>query len=239
MSISIKWFPPSWFQIRTKDKTVYIDPAYLRTFFTRYPKRIEFTAWPDPIDGLPENLEKADAILITHDHKDHCKNVTVNRLRRTDTLIVAPKRCAKELGKYIRVIKPGEAVTFGDIKIRPVEAYNTEGGSSTRKLHRKGNGVGYLLNTRGKTIYHAGDTDFIPEMRELGNVDVALIPIGGKFTMDIRDAVKAVIAINPKVAIPMHMHHLKADPYEFKDQVEAKSEITVVPLKIGETYHLK
>jgi len=68
------------------------------------------------------------------------------------------------------VIKPGEAVTFGDNRIRPVEAYNTEGGSSTRKLHRKGNGVGYLLNIRGEIIYYAGDTDFIPEMRELGNV---------------------------------------------------------------------
>jgi L-ascorbate metabolism protein UlaG (beta-lactamase superfamily) len=79
--------------MRTRDKIVYIDPAYLRTHFRKYPKRIEFTTWPDPVDGLPEGLEKADVILVTHDHGDHCKNVTVKRLRRTDTLIVAPKRC--------------------------------------------------------------------------------------------------------------------------------------------------
>ncbi len=178
-------------------------------------------------------------ILITHDHKDHCKKVTVNRLRHPDSLIVGPKGCTKELGKDIKVIEPGKEMTCGGIRIRAVEAYNTEQGSSTRKLHRKGNGVGYLLNTEGKRIYHAGDTDFIPEMRELEDVDVALIPIGGKFTMDIRDAVKAIIAINPKVAIPMHMHHLKADPYEFRTSVETKSDIKVVPLQIGEVYRLE
>ena len=84
MSISIKWFPPSWFQIKTGNKIMYIDPAYLRTYFTHYPKRIEFSKWPDPIDGLPEELEKADIILLTHHHKDHCKSVTVNRLRHAE-----------------------------------------------------------------------------------------------------------------------------------------------------------
>jgi len=60
MSIIIKWFPNSWFQIKTQSQMLYIDPAYLRTYFTKYPKRIEFSRWPDPIDGLPEELEKAD-----------------------------------------------------------------------------------------------------------------------------------------------------------------------------------
>ena len=90
---------------------------------------------------------------------------------------------------------------------------------------------------KGKTIYHAGDTDFIPEMKELSDVDVALLPIGGTFTMDIQEAVEAAIAIKPKIVIPMH--NFKADPKEFKDKVEARSDIKVVPLKIGEVYHLK
>jgi len=68
-------------------------------------------------------------------------------------------------------------------------------------------------------------------------IDVALRPIGGTFTMDIQEAVEAAIAIKPKVAIPMH--NFKADPQEFKDKVEARSDITVVPLKIGDVYHLK
>jgi L-ascorbate metabolism protein UlaG (beta-lactamase superfamily) len=237
MSIFIKWFPPSWFQITIKDKIIYIDPAYLRTYFKDYPKKIEFTKWPDPIDGLPEELEKADIILLTHHHKDHCKRVTVNRVRHADTLVVAPKRCIKELGKEIKVIEPGEEITFGDIEIKPVEAYNTKQGSSTKKLHHKGYGVGYLIIIGSKTIYHAGDTDLIPEMRELGKIDVALLPIGGTFTMDIKEAVEAAVAIKPKVVIPMH--RFKADPQEFKKCVEAKSNIKVLPLKTGEVYHLK
>jgi L-ascorbate metabolism protein UlaG (beta-lactamase superfamily) len=98
MSISIKWFPPSWIQINVQNKVIYIDPAYLKTYFTNYPQKIEYSSWPDPIDGLPENLEKADMILVTHHHKDHCKRVTVDRLRRSDTAVIAPERCVKELG---------------------------------------------------------------------------------------------------------------------------------------------
>ena len=237
MTASIKWFPPSWFQIKTKGKIIYIDPAYLRTYFTKYPKKIEFSKWPDPIDGLPEELEKADVILLTHHHKDHCKSVTVNRLKDADTLVVAPKRCIKELGKDINVVAPGEEITLGDITIKAVDAYNTEQGSSTRKVHHKGIGVGYLISLGGKTIYHAGDTDFIPEMSGFGDVKVALLPIGGTFTMDIQEAVDAAIAIQPKVVIPMH--YLKADPQEFKEKVEARSDIRAVPLQIGEVYQLK
>ena len=86
----IKWFPPSWFQIKTRKKTIYVDPAYLRSYFAHYPKKMEFSKWPDPIDGLPEELDKAEVILLTHHHKDRCKSVTVNGLRHKDTLGVAP-----------------------------------------------------------------------------------------------------------------------------------------------------
>jgi len=81
----------------------------------------------------------------------------------------------------------------------------------------------FLLEIAGKTIYHAGDTDFIPEMKLLGKVDVAMLPIGGKFTMDINEAVEATIAINPKFVIPMH--YLKNDPEIFKEKIEVKSKV--------------
>lgn len=237
MVISLKWFPPSWFQIKTSDKVIYIDPAYLKTYFINYPGKVEFSTWPDPIDGLPEkNLKKADLILITHHHKDHCKKVTFNRLKDKNTLILAPEMCTKELGKKIKTVKPGEEFNFENIKIKTVEAYNTEYGNSTRKLHHKGNGVGYLITLEGKTIYHAGDTDFIPEMKELGKVDVALIPIGGTFTMDLEEAVEAVIIIKPKLVIPMHMKD--TDPEEFKKIVEERSNIMVLPQDIGGIYYL-
>ncbi|MCX9027880.1 MAG: MBL fold metallo-hydrolase [Candidatus Methanoperedens sp.] len=236
MSVFIKWFPNSWFQIMTKDIIVYIDPAYLRTYFTNYPKKIEFSKWPDEIDGLPEELEKADVILVTHKHKDHCKSVTVNRLKCADTLVVAPMRCIEELGNDVKVIKPEDEITFEDIKIKAIDSYNTEHGSSTRKVHHKGYGVGYLITIEGKTIYHAGDTDFIPQMKELGDIDVALLPIGGKFTMDIHEAVDAAIAIKPNIVIPMH--YMGADIQEFKKKVEARSNIKVAALRIGESYQL-
>jgi L-ascorbate metabolism protein UlaG (beta-lactamase superfamily) len=73
--INIKWFPPSWIQIKCKTHIIYIDPAYLKTNFAHYPKRIEYSKWPEPIDGLPEELEQVDIILITHHHKDHCKEL--------------------------------------------------------------------------------------------------------------------------------------------------------------------
>lgn len=237
MQVSLKWFPPSWFQIKTDDKIIYIDPAYLKTYFKNYPKKIEFSTWPDPIDGLPEkDLEKADVILITHHHKDHCKAVTVNRLKDRITTILAPEICMKELGEDINIVKPGEEFNFEDINIKVVDAYNTEYGNSTRKLHQKGNGVGYLITIVDKTIYHAGDTDYIPEMEEFGDIEVALIPIGGTFTMDMEEAVDAVVALKPRVVIPMHMKD--ANPKEFKDKVEEKSEIKVNPLHIGEIYSI-
>ncbi|UCF93006.1 MAG: MBL fold metallo-hydrolase [Desulfobacterales bacterium] len=237
MPISIKWFPPSWIQINARNTLLFIDPAYLKTYFKDYPKRIEFSSWPDPIDGLPEELEQADLILVTHHHKDHCKRVTVNRLRRPDTLVIAPKRCAKELGEDIQTIKPGERLSRANVVIEAVHAYNTEQGRSTRKQHHKGEGVGYLIMIEGRTIYHAGDTDFIPEMRAFGQVDVALLPIGGKFTMDISEAAEAAIAIDPKVVIPMH--RFEADPRRLADEIETRSDIKLIPLDIGETYCLK
>ncbi len=235
--IYIKWFPPSWFQIKTGSHITYIDPAYLKTYFTHYPKRIEYSQWPDPIDGLPEELEQGDIILITHHHKDHCKKVTVDRLKNDKTTILATKYCSKELGQAITVVKPGMEICIGNIKVKTVDAYNKEQVDKKKRMHKKGRGVGYVLSVEGKRIYHAGDTDLIPAMEHIGNIDLALLPIGGRdFTMDIHEAVQAAKRINPKVIIPMH--RFGSDPVEYKALVEKDSSIKVEPLGIGETYQL-
>jgi L-ascorbate metabolism protein UlaG (beta-lactamase superfamily) len=88
-----------------------------------------------------------------------------------------------------------------------------------------------------KTIYHAGDTDLIPEMRKLGRLDVALLPIGGKFTMDRGEAVAAAIAINPRIVIPMH--RFETDPRKLTDELETRSNIKSIPLDIGEICSLE
>lgn len=239
MAIDIKWFPPSWFQIESRDKIIYIDPAYLKKYYTNYPKKIEFYSWPDPIDGLPEkDLERADIILVTHHHKDHCKSVTVNRLRKQHTSVIAPKRCLKELGKNTTVIEAGREVAIDKIRIRAVEAYNREKNNKTKVAHKKGIGLGYVIYIEGKSIYHAGDTDLIPEMEDIGKINVAFFPIGDRdFTMNLTEAVQAAITIKPQVVIPIH--RFDADPQEFKRQVENISDIKVEALKIGEIYHLQ
>jgi L-ascorbate metabolism protein UlaG (beta-lactamase superfamily) len=236
MPVYIKWFPASWFQIKTRALVIYVDPAYLRSCYTRYPKKIEYSRWPDPVDGLPEKLEKADLILVTHHHQDHVKKVTVKRLKHKNILIVAPERCISLLGDDLHAVAPNEEFTFRGMTIRTVAAYNTETGSSTRKFHHRGDSVGYVLTVEGKAIYHAEDTDFIPEMTSLGSVDVALLPIGGTFTMNDAEAVQAATAIKPQIIIPMHRN--KADPEMFKRKIEKKTNIKVVPLQIGETYQL-
>ena len=238
MPMDIKWFPPACFQIKTGKEVIYIDPAYLKKYYKNYPKKVEFSSWPDPIDGLPEkDLEKANIILVTHHHKDHCKRVTVDRLMKRNTSIIAPKRCSKELGKEISFILPEDEIEIDHVRIKAVEAYNKKRSNKNKVVHKKGVGVGYIINIEGRTIYHAGDTDFIPEMGEYGKIDVALLPIGGRdFTMNLTEAVQAAIMIKPDVAIPMH--RFEADPQEFKKQIEKKSDIKVAVLQTGEIYHL-
>ena len=235
-SIQIKWFPPSWFQIKSRKHIIYVDPAYLRTNYTHYPKRIEYSKWPDPIDGLPEELEKADIILITHHHKDHCKQVTINRLRNDRTKVLATKQCTKELGQDVTVVEAGMEIMIDNIKVRTTEAYNKKKGKA-KLMHKRGVGVGYVITIEDKTIYHAGDTDLVPELEHLKNIDVALLPIGERgFTMGLSDAVKAAKKINPRVVIPMH--RFESDVNEYKKMVESETYIKVESLDIGETYQL-
>jgi len=238
MSIKIKWFPPSWVQIKAKNKIIYIDPAYLKKYYKSSSEKVEFSSWPDPIDGLPEkDLELADIILVTHHHKDHCKRVTVKRLSQPHTSVIATKRCLAELGKNITVIEANKEVDMDGVGIKAVEAYNREKSGRTKVTHRKGIGVGYVITIEGKSIYHAGDSDLVPEMELLGKIEAAFLPIGGKeFTMNLSEAVRAAIAINPKVVFPMHW--FEADPQEFKKEVEKRSEIEAKVLQDGKIYRL-
>ena len=166
------------------------------------------------------------------------KKVTVDRLKRKDTVLIAPKRCTKELGEDVTVIKAGEEIRAADITIRAVSAYNKRRGNKVKVAHKKGVGVGYVIHLEDRSIYHAGDTDLIQDMEKLGTIDLALLPIGGRgFTMDLADAVHAAKRIKPKIVIPMH--HFDADPGEFKNQVDCRSENKVELLDVGDVYHLE
>ncbi len=216
---SIRWFPNAWIVLAGAGKTINIDPSYAPTFLPA----------GDPSASLP----KADLILVTHDHFDHCNAETVRAVSKTGTRVFAVESCRKALGSIAQFVKAGEELDAGGAHVRVVHSYNTPGGSSTAKFHKKGECAGYVVSIGGKAFYHAGDADFIPEMRELGPIDVAFLPIGGKFTMDLNEALAAAVAIAPKAVVPIH--RLQADAGEFKRKLDAgKTGITVLTLKPGE-----
>jgi L-ascorbate metabolism protein UlaG (beta-lactamase superfamily) len=217
MTIHVKWLGHASFQLKIMNKIIYID-------LKKYGKVVETS-------------EKADIILVTHNHGDHCSPPKIHKLQKKDTIIIAPKNCATRIGGNVKSLKPCEEITIDKIKIEAVEAYNIKRFKPSGKpWHPKGYGIGYLIKAEGKTIYHAGDTDFIPEMHHLKNVDLALLPTGDKYTMDNDEAAKAAIAIKPKTA--MAMHTWETDREEFKRKVEANSNTKVVLLKEGEEYSL-
>ncbi len=210
----MKWLGHASYMLKAEGKTIYIDP-----FEGQY-------------------VEKADFILVTHPHHDHCDPSKIEMVRKDDTIIIAPEDCASKIGKAVKTLRPREKATVGNVTVEATEAYNYKRFRSPgTPYHPKGLGVGYLLTAEGKTVYHAGDTDFIPEMKHLGKIDLALLPSGGTFTMDNPEAVGAALAIKPKVAIPMHSR--ENDPKEFKRKVEARSQIKVMILKPGQQFTLE
>jgi len=223
--IQIRWLGHASFQISVGGKAICVDPRYMKSF-----KR--------EIGQYFENPDEADIILITHHHADHCYPSSFEKMLTSSTKIIAPELCRKKLGDNFERIRAGEEIVIDGIRVKAVEAYNLKRRRSSGKLwHVKGEGVGYLITIDGKTIYHAGDTEFIPEMEHLGNVDIALLPIDGTFTMNIDEAIAGLRTIKPKVVIPMH--NRDADPEELKAKGETSTETKVVTLKIGGTYQLQ
>lgn len=208
--MKLKWLGHASWKLKAGGKTIYLDP------------------YQGDYD------EKADVILASHSHTDHCEPSKVKAVMGDGTIVVAPSDCEAKIGAPVKSLKPGEKAKFGDVTVEAVEAYNHKRFRSPGvPFHPKGLGVGYLVKAGGKTVYHVGDSDFIPEMKDLGGVDVLLIPSGGTYTMDTEDAAEATAAIKPKTAIPMHIWD--TDPSEYKEKVESASDTKVVILKPGDT----
>jgi len=164
----------------------------------------------DPYE-IDVEMEKADVILVTHDHFDHLDLNSIGKLSKSDTIVVHPRGC-KVSGYETLAVSIGAKIEVKGVEIEAVPAYNVN-----KPFHRKGVGVGYVVKIDDVRIYHAGDTDRIPEMKKL-NVDIALLPIGGTYTMDIDEAIKAAGDIKAKYYIPMHygvISGTEADPNKF------------------------
>lgn len=165
----------------------------------------------DPYN-LSENMskEKVDFILITHSHYDHCSIKDITNLSKSGTVIIIPadaqSKITKIEGVHMQLIEVGDELSFGNIKIQAMPAYNIG-----KDFHPKKEGwLGYLIKMDKSIIYHAGDTDKIPEMQNLtgygkhGNNFIALLPISGTYVMTPEEAADAAKLLNPVIAIPMH-----------------------------------
>lgn len=190
------------------------------------------------IDELPNEVKPADVILVSHPHTDHCDPDVIRAISKPNTVVIGPGSCVQELhGFGLKVADIGDAISVGDVHISAVAAYNVKQGGSSRKLHHKGFGLGYVVRVGDISVYHAGDTDYIPEMRSLGPVTVACLPVGGVFTMDAHEAVQSLRDIRPTLAIPIHCFPMDARAFASQASHEA-SQVRVIVPEIGYPYQL-
>ena len=160
----------------------------------------------DPFSRLADysNLPKADLILITHEHGDHCDPTAVELIRKENTAIVLTKACTKRISGGI-VMHNGDTETVKGIKIEAVPAYNiVHKRDNGEPFHPKGVGNGYVIHFGDKKVYVAGDTENIPEMKKLKNIDIAFLPMNLPYTMTPEMVADAAKSFLPKILYPYH-----------------------------------
>jgi L-ascorbate metabolism protein UlaG (beta-lactamase superfamily) len=185
------------------------------------------TIYADPSWGAEnyKGIAAPDIILITDIHGDHFDLQTLEAVKGASTVLIVPQVVADKLPAadkaHLVVLKNGDNTTQSGIAISAIPMYNLP--ESPTAMHTKGRGNGYILGIGGKNIYISGDTQGIPEMRSLKNIDVAFVCMNMPYTMDIKEAADAVLAFKPKIVYPYHYRGKDglSDINAFKGLVEA------------------
>lgn len=207
-----------------------IEPVNHATFILRWNGKSIFV---DPVGGAQKFSTRPDIVLITDIHGDHLNVDTLKGIVGDKTKIVAPAAVVEQLPADLKsktssggenfVLANGEKKTIDGITIEAVPMYNLT--QDRLRFHAKGRGNGYVVTLGGKRIYISGDTEDIPEMRALQNIDVAFICMNLPYTMTVDQAASAVKEFKPKIAYPYH--HRGSDIQKFKELVGANSGVEV------------
>jgi L-ascorbate metabolism protein UlaG (beta-lactamase superfamily) len=227
--LEISYFGHSFFQLKFGDKKVLIDP------FIKCNRKDEAFKRLQDCKIAEKDLENISLILLSHEHFDHFDKELVKRLaEKNNACVVGHESVLQQIGLQKRLthsIATGEKVSLRGVNVKAVTAHHPQAFYP----------LGFVIEGDGKTVYHAGDTDLIDEFNEI-KTNVALLPIGGTYTMDVVDAVRATKSMKPDYVIPMHYNTfnvIQADPNEFKQKIE-KSILKTKPviLKPGENFKL-
>jgi L-ascorbate metabolism protein UlaG (beta-lactamase superfamily) len=191
------------------------------------------TVYVDPWK-LPAGQPAAGLILVTHDHFDHLSLPDIEAIAGPDTVVVGPASVTAQVSGLATVtLTPGESAKVAGVEVLAVPAYNVDKFRAPGQPYhpRESGGVGYVVAVDGVRYYHAGDTDAVPEMAEV-HCEVALLPVGGKFTMTWEEAAEACELIDTEAAVPMHYGEVIGDirdAEKFRDHCRVP--VTILPLE--------
>lgn len=227
MSVSVRYLGHSFFRICFNSKSVLVDPYIKNDHPEPEFKRL------CPCASKDRDLKKVDVILISHEHAGHFDKELLERIaQENNACVIAHESVLQELRlskRYVQALDIGQTLSVRGLSITGVSAHHPQSFYP----------MGFLIKANGSSVYHAGDTQLLDDFDGM-KPDLAILPIGGNYTMDCVDAVRAVKSMKPKFAIPMHYNTfaaIQADPQEFRQKIE-KSILKTVPviLKPGQNF---